>query len=115
MRPIFYVLAMLAVIGTAFFAYREHLRTLQAIDTRDSLDREIRDLRRALSVQRAEWAFLTRPDRLRELADANFERLGLLPMTGAQFGIVAQVPYPMTPLLDLSAPIETLAAQEPAP
>jgi hypothetical protein len=112
MRPIFYVLAMVAVIGTAFFAYREHLRTLQAMNERDALEREIRDLRRAVSVQRAEWAFLTRPDRLRELANANFDRLGLLPMTGEQFGLIAQVPYPMTPLLDLSAPIETMSAQE---
>jgi hypothetical protein len=53
-------------------------------------------------VQRAEWAYLNRPDRLRDLATANFDRLGLMPMEPSQFGSAAQIAYPQAALPDIS-------------
>ncbi len=82
------------MIAMAFWAYRENHNTRQAMAERTALTREIASLTEAISVQRAEWAYLNRPDRLRELVILNFDRLLLLPMGAQQFGSVTQVVYP---------------------
>ncbi len=70
---------------------------------------------KSLSVLKAEWAYLNRPDRLRELADINFERLGLLPFEPRQFGGVSQVNYPAIALPPITEPIDTIALNEGNP
>ena len=55
---------------------------------------------------RAGWAFQSRPDRLRDLADLNFDRLGLLPLHPGQFGQVDQVTYPPAPMLPITDPVD---------
>ena len=80
MRAVLYVLSFLGLIALGFWAYRENYATQGALKEVEALQRQIADLREGLSVQRAEWAYLNRPDRLRDLATANFDRLGLLPM-----------------------------------
>lgn len=102
MRPVLYVLSFLALIALGFWAYRENYATQAALKEVQGLQREIAALREALSVQRAEWAYLNRPDRLRNLATANFDRLGLLPMEPSQFGTAAQVAYPRAKLPEIS-------------
>lgn len=102
MRPLLYVLSFLALIALGFWAYRENYATQAALKEVETLQREIVGLREALSVQRAEWAYLNRPDRLRDLATANFDRLGLLPMEPTQFGTASQVAYPPPRLPDVS-------------
>ncbi|MBL9050584.1 MAG: cell division protein FtsL [Tabrizicola sp.] len=102
MRPVLYVLSFLALIALGFWAYRENYATQAALKEVEGLQRQIVGMREALSVQRAEWAYLNRPDRLRDLATANFDRLGLLPMEPSQFGAAAQVAYPQPALPDIS-------------
>ncbi|OYX23799.1 MAG: hypothetical protein B7Z10_10480 [Rhodobacterales bacterium 32-66-7] len=70
------------------------------------MQREILVLREALAVQRVEWAYLNRPDRLRALAAANFDRLQLLPMEPHQFGTPGEVAYPGPALPTISQPVE---------
>lgn len=82
------------VLALAFWAYQENYRTREVLAEVRGVQGEIGRLQEQLSVLRAEWAYLNRPDRLRELADLNFPRLGLLPMTSAQFGRVTAIPYP---------------------
>lgn len=107
MRPLLYVLSFLAVMASAFWAYRENYATQQALKDMARLQREIGALRDALAVQRAEWAYLNRPERLRELATVNFDRLGLLPLMPDQFGRVGTVAYPHTePLFDPIEPVD---------
>ena len=95
MRGLLYLLSALGVIGLAIWAYNENHKTQQAMAELRELHREIRSLREAISVQRAEWAFLSRPERLQELAQLNFMRLRLIPMSGAQFGRIDEIVYPL--------------------
>jgi len=94
MRSFLLILAAIGVMGLAFWAYRENYRTQAELAELRDMQTEVGDLRESLTVLNAEWAYLNRPDRLRELADANFTRLGLLPLQPEQFGDVSQVGYP---------------------
>ena len=95
MRGLFYIVATLAVMGLGNWAYVENYRTQTALDHVEDLQRDIGQIREQLAVLRAEWAYLNRPDRLRDLAELNFDRLGLLPLVPEQFGAVSEIPYPM--------------------
>lgn len=94
MRGLMYVLTVVSVIGLAFWAYRENYTTQTALDEAEALQLQIGEARDRLAVLKAEWAYLNRPDRLRDLADLNFESLQLLPLRPGQFGRIEQVAYP---------------------
>ena len=108
MRPVLYVLNFLGLIALGFWAYRENYATQAALKEVRHLQQDISNLREALSVQRAEWAYLNRPDRLRELATLNFDRLGLLPMEPGQFGTAAQVAYPVPEIPAITGPVDVM-------
>ena len=95
MRSFLYILTALGVMALAVWAYHENHRTQQAQAELRAVEREIRALREALSVQRAEWAYLNRPERLRQLVDMNFDALGLLPLEAGQFGRIEEIVYPL--------------------
>ena len=114
MRNLMLFVAGLVVMALAFWAYRENYRTQAEIAAVRDLQQEIRQLKESLSVLNAEWAYLNRPDRLRELADINFPRLGLLPLNPEQFGEAAAIAYPDLALPPITDPIETAAAMAAA-
>lgn len=121
MRSLLYVLSFAAVLGLAFWAYEENYQTQQALDEIETLHDDIGDARARLTVLRAEWAYLNRPDRLRELAELNFKPLGLLPLRPDQFGKADQIEYPPAPSarVDYNPPVDVstlsgeTAAQNP--
>lgn len=106
MRWMGYLLTVLAVMGLAVWAYDQNHQTQAAMAEVRDLRREIRALREAIEVHNAEWAFLNRPARLRELVELNFERLRLMPMTGDSFGRIDEIAYPLPPTPAETAPTE---------
>jgi hypothetical protein len=115
MRLLLHVLTALAVIGSGFWAYRENYATQAELDRVEELRRDIGAARERLAILNAEWAYLNRPDRLRDLADLNFDRLGLLPLHPDQFGTVEQVIFPRPEPLALSTPIDVSSQGAPRP
>lgn len=113
MRSFVYLMTALAVIALAFWAYQENYQTQRVLNKTEQLQREIGQTRSRLAVLKAEWAYLNRPDRLRDLAEINFDSLQLLPLRPDQFGRIDQVPYPNAPLLSVSGalqnPIDVMA------
>ena len=105
MRCLLALCVGLVVLLTGFWAYQENYRTRETIADLRDMQREIGALRAELAVLEVEWAYLNRPERLRVLADLNFERLKLMPMRPEHFGHVDQIAYP--PKLPAPEPPET--------
>ncbi len=112
MRPLLYLMTFATVIALAFWAYRENYATQRALNEVEALQSEIAGLREALALQRAEWAYLNRPDRLRDLATINFDRLGLLPLEPTQFGQASQVTMPAPRLPLILDPVDVIGDQQ---
>ena len=108
MRSLFYVLTALSVIGLAFWAYHENYTTQEAQARAERLQLRIGEERQRLRMLRAEWAYLNRPQRLRDLADINFDRLGLLPLQPYQFGKIDQVSFPKRDPLPIPNPVDVM-------
>lgn len=115
MRSFFYVLSALAIIGLAFWSYQENYKTRASLKQVSGLQNEIGIAREKMAVLRAEWAYLNRPERLRELADINYDRLGLLPLSPEQFGRIDQVSFPAPELGPITNPVDVSADLETKP
>ena len=98
MRILIFIGSFLAVLGMAYWAYQQNFQTMQARERVQTLQVEIASAREAIAIQRAEWAYLNRPSRLRDLVDLNFDELQLLPMTPRHFGTIDEVPFPLPDL-----------------
>lgn len=94
MKTLLHVAIALCVMGLAFWAYQQNYATQTALKETQAVREEIARLRERLTVLRAEWAYLNRPDRLRDLANLNYDRLQLFPLAPEQFGRVDEVAYP---------------------
>jgi hypothetical protein len=114
MKAVLSVLSGGLVLSFAVWAYGTNYDTRAALDRVATLEAEIGAEREALSVLRAEWAWLNRPERLRDLAERNFAALQLMPMDAAHFGDPASVAYPQPSMEDLIAEALGAVVAEPA-
>jgi len=94
MRPFLSILSFIAVMASAFWAYRENYATQAQLKEMAQVQDQIASLRDEIAMQKAEWAYMNRPARLRDLAAMNFDRLGLMPMAAVQLGAVSDVSMP---------------------
>jgi hypothetical protein len=85
MKNLIYFLTTIAVISLAFWAYQESFQAKSALKNIKTINRDIKKSQEKLSVLRTEWAYLNRPDRLRALADMNFEKLMLIELNTKHF------------------------------
>ncbi len=98
MKTLVYGAIAMMVMGLAFWAYNQNYTTQTALRETQAVRNDMVRLRERLAVLRAEWAYLNRPDRLRDLANLNFDRLTLFPLAPEQFGHVEQIAFPPPPL-----------------
>ncbi|WP_412506206.1 cell division protein FtsL [Roseovarius sp. SYSU LYC5161] len=113
MRSFLYVISALSVVALGVWAYQENYRTQEAMREVRALHGQIGAAHERLQMLRAEWAYLNRPDRLRDLAELNFERLRLLPLMPDAFGEVGQIAYPAPALLPITNPVEVASDNAP--
>ncbi|MEO1536380.1 MAG: cell division protein FtsL [Pseudomonadota bacterium] len=103
MKSFFFILTACVVMALAVWAYRQNYETQATLREVKELRAEISDLRERAGVLRAEWAYLNRPERLADLADMNFDRLGLLPLRPQHFGRIDQIPFAVEQVRDVMA------------
>lgn len=117
MKTFLYMICATLVIGVAYWAYNENYRTQASLRRVADLQAAIAAEREALSVLNAEWAYLNRPNRLRELVDMNFTDLGLLPLMPEHFADVELVAYPTKVILpeEIKDPVSVMNVTRPAP
>ena len=86
MRNFFYIFVFGFVITLAYWAYQENVKTQMAIKKSEEFQTEIGKARAKLSVLKAEWAYLNRPERLIHLTNLGFDQLKLAPLRATNFG-----------------------------
>jgi len=105
MRSLFYLVCSAFVIGLAYWAYKENYKTQVSLREVKELQQQIAQEKETIAVLNAEWAYLNRPDRLRDLVDLNFADLKLIPLLPSHFGDSEMVSYPTPDLYDINAPV----------
>ena len=93
MRSFIYTITFASLIALAFWAYQENIRTKNAIAHTEKLQKEIGIAQARLSILKAEWAYINRPERLTELVDLNFGRLQLVPLRASNFSEIDEINF----------------------
>lgn len=117
MKTFLYMICCGVVISVAYWAYKENYRTQASLRRVTDLQQQIAHERETISVLNAEWAYLNRPNRLRDLVDLNFGELGLVPLLPEHFAEVELVAYPQVEIdvNELVNPVSTSSAPTAGP
>ena len=105
MRSLIYTLTFACLVGLAFWAYQENIKTKTVIAKTEQLQKDIGIARARLSILNAEWAYLNRPERLAELVDLNFDQLQLVPLRASNFSEIRNINFLHDPDLPEIVPL----------
>jgi cell division protein FtsL len=83
------VAAILALVGSAVYAYSIKYQTILRAEQITKMKHKVKAEQDAIAVLRAEWSFLTRPERVQQLADAH---LDLKPLAVGQIVAAQSLP-----------------------
>ena len=84
-----HLLAISLLIGSAAYAYSTKYETLYYAETLAKLKTKLQKERETVAIAKAEWAMLTRPDRLQRIVD---KHLDLQPMSINQLARLSDIP-----------------------
>jgi len=113
MRSLFFIVCSAFVIGLAYWAYTENYKTQASLKEVRALQQQIAREKETIAVLNAEWAYLNRPDRLRDLVDLNFEDLKLIPLSPLHFGDSEMIGYPTTIIDSVTDPVTISGGTQP--
>lgn len=108
MRTFLFVMCSMVAVGLAYWAYNENYKTQAKLKEIEAIRQEIIAERQKISVLKAEWAYLNRPDRLQSLVDLNFEDLELIPLNADHFGDATTLPERPAPEIEVNAPVSVV-------
>jgi cell division protein FtsL len=105
MWRVMHIVAIAALVASAIYVYSVKYKTIlwseKIVETRHAVERE----RDAINVLRAEYAILTRPERLQALAD---RQLGMQPLALNQIVKAADLPEAQPKIDSIGRKIESL-------
>ena len=105
LRSLIYTLTLACLVGLAFWAYQENIKTKNVIAKTEQLQKDIGIARARLSILNAEWAYLNRPERLAELVDLHFDQLQLVPLRASNFSEIRNINFLHDPDLPEIVPL----------
>ena len=103
-------IAIAALVGSAIYAYSIKYQTMFHAETIASLRVEIKKERDQIGQSRAEWAHLTRPERIQDLSN---KLLDLQPLALNQIVQVNALPDKAVPIDVIGRKLEDLGLSEP--
>ena len=101
------IAAILALVGSAIYAYSIKYQTSYRAEQIVKTKLEIKAEHDAIAVLRAEWSFMTRPERVQQLAD---RYLDLQPLTADKIETARELPE-RAPHVDAIATTTSAATQ----
>ena|SRR4051812_45980251 len=110
MGRFFHVAAILALIGSALYAYRIKYDTIYLAEQVAKLNGQIAREKTAIAVLRAEWQLVNRPDRIQALADKHSD---LVPASINQSVRWQDIPNRPAPSDGIGAKLEALGLLAP--
>lgn len=110
MRRLMHLLAILALVGSALYAYRTKYDTLYLAEQMRKMRNQIAAEKDGIAVLKAEWQYLNKPDRVQILADKFTD---LQPFTIRQVVRWSDIPARQRDVDSIGSKLEALGLSEP--